>query len=366
MVSLQRSANTLRNRACPCTRRGFTLIELLVVILIISALIVALAPVVKGAQDRGREQAVKTNCAAIEAALSSYAQNHAGNYPGVAQDPMSPLAGQALGDPELYDRPVGLDFPEPGQVAHALVGAEGHRNLTAAPVSQQIRNAKNTQLVSGNIAYGRYFDSLIEEGSIADYPRNVFSGFGQSQTMRNIFGFRVTPSQVDFKDVTTLNDSDVVAQSLLVPDKNSTGSGFSKSLDPITNRAWIFQDVFALPYTTYTPSAFTTACLFGPDENDYFSPGDFAYVPILSESAFGLGDDATTLRNENFLWGTQVSGYMLFGYGSGKGPKSEAIQQAQTEFASSGLPGYGAPGIDTRYEMMTLACFEGAVYYNRR
>jgi prepilin-type N-terminal cleavage/methylation domain-containing protein len=365
MVSQQRQVKFPRKRAVARARSGFTLIELLVVILIISALIVALAPVVKGAQDRGREQAVKTNCSAIEAALSQYAQNHGGNYPGVAEDVMSPLAGQALGDPELYDRPIGLDFPEPGQVAHALIGAEGHRNLTALPVSQQIRNAKNTQLVAGNIATGRYFDSLIEEGTIADYPRNPFAGLGQSQSMRKIFGFRAVPSQLNFRDITTLNDPDVMYQALLVPDKNIAGPGLVKSFDPITNRAWISQDVFGLPYTTYTPAAFSTGCLFGPDDGDYFAPGDFAYVPILSSSAYSLVDDPVTLRNESFLWGTQVSGYLLFGYGSGR-TKSDEVQKAQSEFATSGLPGWGAPGIDTRYEMMALVCFEGAVYFSQR
>src|SRR5438132_11089496 len=83
-------------------RRGFTLIEMLVVIGSIGILIAALVPAVRGAQTKAKEAAVKTQCASMETSLAAYAQNHGGNYPGVALDIMSPYADHALGDPALY------------------------------------------------------------------------------------------------------------------------------------------------------------------------------------------------------------------------------------------------------------------------
>ncbi len=362
MASHIRPGRIQRKAAPASLRTGFTLVELLVVILIISALIIALIPVVRNAQESAKEQAVRTNCAGIEAALSVYAQNHGGNYPGVAIDVMSPLQGQALGDPELYNRPVGLDFPAAGEVSQAVIGAEGHRNLNASALTQQLRDAKNTQLVAGNIDYPRYFDELMRSGAMQDYPRNPFSGFGQSATMRNIFGFRCIPTALDFNDISTLNNPDNFEAALLVPEKPIAMPGLAKSIDPVTNRAWITHMNYALPVLNFIPEAFSSTLAFGPGENKYFSPGDFAYVPILSESAYSLNDDGVTLRNETYLWGTQVSGYLLFGYGSGKG-QTESIRKEQAKFAETGLPGFGSPGIDTRYELIVLQCFEGAVYY---
>lgn len=364
MASQTRSGRNERCDAPASLRAGFTLVELLVVIVIISALIIALVPVVQNAQQTAKEQSVRTNCAGIEAALSVYAQNHAGNYPGVAVDYMSPLRGQSLGDPDIYNRPAGLDYPAPGEVGQAVIGAEGHRNLTATALTQQMREAKATQLVAGNIDYQRYFDELMISGALQDYPRNPFSGFGQSAPMRNVFGFRAVPVALDFSDISTLNDADNLEAGLLVPDKNIVGPGLGKTIDPITNRAWITQLNVPLPLVNFVPSGFSNTLVFGPGEDKYFSPGDFAYVPILSESAYSLSDDPVTLRNETYLWGTQVSGYMLFGYGSGRG-QTDSIREEQTDFAETGLPGFGSPGIDTNYELIVLQCFEGAVYFNR-
>ncbi|MCC7477385.1 prepilin-type N-terminal cleavage/methylation domain-containing protein [bacterium] len=364
MASHIRPGRVQRCKAAQPLRAGFTLVELLVVILIISVLIIALIPVVRNAQQKAKEQAVRTNCAGIEAALSVYAQNHGGNFPGVAIDVMSPLRGQALGDPDLYNRPVGLDFPSPGEVSQAVIGAEGHRNLNATALTQQLRDAKNTQLVAGNIDYPRYFDELMRSGAIQDYPHNPFSGFGQNTSMRNIFGFRAVPTALDFTDIATLNDPDNFETALLVPEKPIVMPGLLKSIDPVTNRAWITHMNYALPVLNFIPEAFSDSLAFGPGEDKYFSPGDFAYVPILSESAYSQTDDGVTLRNESYLWGTQVSGYLLFGYGSGEG-QDAAIRKEQEKFAETGLPGYGAPGVDTRHELIVLQCFEGAVYFNR-
>lgn len=356
-----------RRDARPCRRAGFTLVELLVVILIISALIIALIPVVNNALERSKGQAVATQTAAVQAELSIYAQNHAGNFPGVAIDSMSPLEGQALGDPELYDRPLGLDFPSPGQVCQALIGAEGHRNLTASALTQQIRDSKNTTLTTMNVDYPRYFDELIRSGAAQDYKRNPFSGFGQNQTQRNIFGFTVSPEAIDLKDVASLNDVDNMDCFLLVPDGGAAAPGVSKTVDPVTNRVWFYQDVpgYTLPLdplTPFVPENFSAACAFGSDDGDYFSPGDFAYVPILSESAFANVDDPVTLRNEAYLWGTAVGGYLIFGYGAPGTPTPDGTREMQKQFYLSGLAGFGQPGIDTRYEYMVLQCFEGAVY----
>lgn len=351
-------------------RKGFTLVELLVVLLIIAILVAILAPRAEQTIVRAKESAVRAHCAAIELGLASYAARHEGFYPGLAVDCMAPFATpQALGDPAIYS---GASFPPPGDVMQGLLGGFGHYNLgNTQNVQQQIALAKATTLNSGNTDYQRAFDALILDDALQEYPANPFAppSIARANRMRNIFWIQTGPQLFsDFTDLALLNDpgNDV----LLACSKPGNIAGypgiehnFPNTLD---QGRLIEQFPYALPYdgSTFNADSFAAANMFGTAETDFFSPGDFAYVPVLSTTASPALDDPETVRDESFTFGVAVRDYLLFGYGSEEGLDTRLAAE-QATFAREGLPGYGAPGIDTRYEMSVLCLFSGAVYFSK-
>ena len=357
-------------------QRGFTLIEMLVVIGIIAIIVVALVPVMHKTVIRAKEQAVKANCANIESGLATYAQRHGGTYPALAIDIMAPFNddSQLLGDPQL----TGAAFPQqPNFGLAGIIGDYGHRNYGAdaeLTVHQQLSRARGTLLNPGNIGYPRYFDSLVAADALQEYPANTFSGsmMTRSNRMKNIFGIQIDVSQLtDVSDPVQMNNF-----AIDFPWINCTTQGdasFAGKPAPYfynyesIDAAWnLGQLPEALPIdpTTFNAQQFDQDCAFGTDKGDFFAEGNFAYVPILSTSVFPLEDDPTTLRNEKFQWGSRVTAYMLFGYGSHEG-KEDRFRDDQLAFIKTGLPGYGAAGVDTPYEELVLELFEGAVYYNK-
>jgi prepilin-type N-terminal cleavage/methylation domain-containing protein len=349
------------------SRHGFTLVEMLVVIGIIGILIVAMVPVVKGAQTRAKEVAVKTSCANIETALANYAQSHGGNYPGVAVDVMSPFADHALGDPALYDGSDSVGAPT-GWVENGVLGSYGHYNNSTLSVFEQLKAAKDTQL-AGNEATPRYFDSLVAGDAIQEYPANQFisTGAGQRAKMRNIFRFGFNMAQFDPNIPANGFQSMSTYQCSLSVDRTGTSTP-TPGTDPLDSMRLILMQnpmpMFPMS-NSWSPQSFSEDCWFGTDDTDYFAPGDFAYVPILSSSVYPFGDSMATLENEVYKWGVNVTGYMLFGYGS-KTHKSREFEDEQREYVANGLPGCGGPGIDTRYENYVLQLFEGAIYFSKK
>ncbi|MCB1219485.1 MAG: type II secretion system protein [Planctomycetales bacterium] len=350
------------------TKQGFTLVELLVVIGIVSVLVIILAPTVRQASLTAKENAVRGNCANIEVALASYAQNHEGNYPGVAIDIMAPWEWHALGDGELYAQGA-LDYPAQWDVANGILGGYGHRNNSAVPVHEQIANARATQLVAGNVDYERYFDSLIVDDALSEYPVNVFSGAAGVGTrrMQNVFGFTTSPDVIDLEDVVSLNAelNPFLLASIEGDPSGAAGPSITVGADSITGTTVLRHDSEALPIGAITPAVFSQNCKWGVDDGDYFSPGDFAYIPIVTASAYPDVDNLVTLRNEFYQWGTNVTGYMIFGFGSQESAQSDRYATERTEFIQTGIPDMGAAGIDTRFELYVLQLFEGAVYFNK-
>jgi prepilin-type N-terminal cleavage/methylation domain-containing protein len=357
-------------------RNGFTLVELLVVIGIIGILIVALVPVVKGAQVKAKEAAVKAQCSGIESALAAYAQNHGGNYPGVAVDVMAPWADHDLGDPALFAG--GGDGPfdaASGVLASGVVGGDGHYNNSSTGVFEQLKTVKDTPLGGAANNTPRYFDSLIASGAIQDYPPNPFVVSTASNTherMHNVFrfwinvgaGFDPNNPGTGWASQTTYGcgiDTHPGGQV-------NSSTGGNTITDPLDSSRLFLVNHYPLGVPlagNYSPESFADACSFGTGENDYFAPGDFAYVPILSNASQPFGDTAATLENETYRWGSTVTGYMLFGYGD-KTHKTDEFEDEEREFAKTGLPGYGGPGVDTYYENVVLQCFEGAIYFSKK
>lgn len=356
--------------------RGFTLVEMLVVLGIIGILIAALVPTVRGVQTRAKEAAVKTNCANIETALANYAQNHGGNYPGVALDVMAPFSDHDLGDPNYYAGGT-VDNPA-GSVFMGIIGSAGHRNGSSNPslasesVFQQINDAKNTGLGGGASNYERWFDTLVLADAIQEYPVNQFgtniasSGASSRARMKDIFYFRCDiGSGFDPGDPANGWTSGLYTCALWV-NKGGDGVGVTVTPDVFdTTEVHIQHLPMGVPLSgSYSSEGFSQACKFGTDEGDYFAAGDFAYVPVLSSSAYEFGDSAMTVEDERYKWGAAVTGYILFGYGS-KDRKTRDFEDEKREFKQRGLPGYGAAGIDTVYENYALQCFEGAIYFSK-
>lgn len=351
------------------SNRGFTLVEMLVVITIIGILIVALVPLVRNAQIRAKEAAVKTQCASIEASLATYAQNHNGNFPAVAIDVMAPFADHALSDPAFYDDSASL-APPVGVMVNGILGGYGHYNNSTANVFEQIKNAKDTPL-AGNEDTPRYFDVLMATDATQEYPANPFltTTTGERARMRNIFVFSFNvDGGFDPLNNFSRNESNpanaLYSCGLYVP-RGGANSGIGTPDIFDSTRVTIYHQPLGVPLGTWTAPAFSTACEFGTDEFDYFSPGDFAYVPIMSSSAYSFGDSAATLENEYYKWGTSVTGYMLFAYGH-KSHKNNEFEDEQREFVSTGLPGYGDSGVDTIYENYVLQLFEGSIYFSKQ
>jgi len=353
-------------------RTGFTLVEMLVVIGIIGILIVALVPTVRSAQIRAKEAAVKTQCASITAALATYAQTHEGNYPGVALDVMAPFTDHALGDPAIY-LPGGTNSlaPASGELVNGVMGGYGHYNATSTNVFEQLKNVKDTPLGGAASDMARYFDSMIISDAIQEYPPNPFisTSTGERARMRNIFvfSFFVGSGFDPVNQFTGANASAAGYDCRLYTTRTGVAdlSVFMPDTAFDTTRGTLEQLPYGVPLNaSWTAAGFSQDCEFGVDEDDYFAPGDFAYVPVLSDSAYSFGDVVATVENETYKWGTNVTGYLLFGYGHQSHKKRE-FEDEQREFVNNGLPGYGGTGVDTIYENYVLQLFEGAIYFHK-
>ncbi len=362
-------------------QRGFTLIELLVVITIIGILIVALVPVVKRAQTAAKETKCKAGFSQIEAGLAAYAQNHGGNYPGVATDVMAPYSDHALGDPTFTSSAAGSNQDAaPNRMVAGVIGGRGVYNAQAGDMYAQLRDAKNLP-VAGNEDTLRYFDVLMHSGALQEYPDNPFvstPGSGERARMSNVFRFAIDMNDFDGNAgfYPGVPDTDGIFNPAIYANKTNwaaESAGFEDPLDPSrafhpgTPNMLVGINSSTPPETIDDDSNFGTgsSTVAGPERDDYFAPGDFAYVPILSSSVYPWGDAAATLEDETFKWGTAVTGYYFFGYGSPE-HKSRDFEDAQREFLQTGIPGCGGSGVDTTYEATVLQLFEGAIYFSKK
>jgi prepilin-type N-terminal cleavage/methylation domain-containing protein len=363
-------------------RDGFTLVELLVVIGIIGILVVALVPVVKGAQVKAKEATIKTSCANIEAALAAYAQNHNGNYPGVAVDIIAPWPDHALGDPVLFASGGGNLRPtQTGMVVEGVLGGWGHYINSSSNVFELLKQAKDStpDFSSGPVQTPRFVDVLMASDAIQEFPPNPFvtnPSTGSRARMRNIFGFGFFFNSGFNSANNFLGVNQGTSQYncyLNVSQRGTAVTGLTVSADQLdSSHSWMSYAGSQFPMGNSplvngntTPQAWSAACPFGTDEGDYFAPGDFAYVPLLSGSAYPDLDSAATIENEMYKWGTAVSGYLLFGYGAA-GRQNREFEEEEQEFIRAGLPGFGGAGVDTMYENYVLHLFEGAVYYSKK
>lgn len=356
-------------------RRGFTLVEMLVVIGIIGILIVALVPAVQNAQERAKEAAISTNCANIEASLANYAQNHGGNYPGTAIDVMAPWADYGLGDPAIYTKAqVGDDYnAAPGYLVAGVLGGFGHDNQEngSTNVFEQLKNVKDLDY-STNTDEPRYFDSMIISGAIQDYPSNQLvttaggQRAGERAKMTNIFRFWCDMTTGPDFDTPDMNPGSYDVGVIVQPNNELAGGMFNGD-DDITGRP-ILNNFGTVP-AAFGPLQMDSNSPFGGGEyggaNDAFAPGDFAYVPVLTASASPMVDASATIENERYRWGTNVGGYLLFGYGNGT-TKGMKFEDEAREFYNTGLPGYGNNGVDTKYELAVLQLFNGAVFFSKK
>jgi len=326
---------------------------MLVVVGIIAILVTIMVPQVGRARIKALEGVLQANCASIESALANYAATHDGNYPGVALDVMAPYSDYALGDPVLYQ---GSD-PPPGGFSHGVLGGTGSFNAFSEPVRVQLKRVKDLVLGQAPLETPRYFDSLIAGDAIQEYPQNPFkkSGTTDANRMMNVFGFVGQmpggPNDLtQFQPYILVNASANASPGQIVPDPRFPGR--SRIIGNYDN-------------------------LFGEDPDDSGSiinaSGDFAYVPILSLSAAPFADNPMTPEDDRYRWGTNVAGYMLFGFGHHTN-KTDKYRPEQEKFGREGLPGFGfdtggpvnAPACDTPYEQAVFALFDTAIYFQQK
>lgn len=155
---------------------GFTLVELLVVMAIIFILVGIAVPAVKGARDRARNTEVKAGVNEIHRALTLYATDHNGFYPGMNW--VVDTAAQLHNGPALRG----------GTPAGAL---EDMRFTVPKETDTSER-----YLPDGVTPDPDRVDVLVRDGYIIDYPSNPFlrTGSGVERQMTNLFYFGVPAS----------------------------------------------------------------------------------------------------------------------------------------------------------------------------
>ena len=107
---------------CVQKRKAFTIVELLVVVAIIALLVGIMVPAVRGALDRAKDLAVKTQLASISTGLELF-KSDAGDYP----ESLDTVAGKP-GAQLLCDALLGVDLKGPfvnGQQKNPYIKQEG-------------------------------------------------------------------------------------------------------------------------------------------------------------------------------------------------------------------------------------------------
>lgn len=322
---------------------------MLVVVGIIAVLITVLVPKIQGVQDKAKEQATVAQVASIEAALANFAANHDGHYPGSAVDIMTPFPEYGLGDPAFS---VGAspalppNNPGPGHSAGVLGGTVN---------KQLVLDVRNQGSVNGPTNTGRYFDRMVLDGALSEYPDNQFrKGGGAAVPMYNIFRYEAQ------------NAGNLATFTPYIYAMNNRARSIAEIPGDSGRVRYTGVPNSGYPYDWFGPNALAT-------DDHFFSPGDFAYVPIITQSTFAYSDDPTTPGNDQYRFSTLVNGYMIFAYGS-LDQKENKYADEQQKFGQEGFTGMtgalppppGAPAIDTPYEHAVYRLFNGAVYYSRK
>ncbi len=336
--------------------KGFTLVEMLVVIGIIGVLIAIMVPQVDKIRIRAKETATVTQAQSVEMAIQNFAANHDGLYPGSAVDIMAPFPEHGLGDSSYVaggnNNNTPPNLPQAGapttpSITSGVLG--GTMNLSAVKTVRDIGSA------TAPSNQPRWFDRLVLDGSLSKYPTNQFKkGAGAETPMYNIFRY-----QGQIINPASFNASIAALRPYLLVENNKAGT-LTPGNDP--GRFRYFGDgggtFNGAEYDTFGINVTAT-------DDRFFSEGDFAYVPILTQTPFSLGDDPNTPGNERYKWGTLVSGYMIFAYGS-RDRKENPYAEEQQRFRTEGLPSFGGNGVDTPYEDAVYNLFNGAIYFSRK
>lgn len=336
--------------------KGFTLVEMLVVIGIIAILIAVMVPQVQKARDKAKEQATVAQVQSLELALENFQANHNGLYPGSAVDIMAPFPEYGLGDPQFVQGGSNTVAPPNLPQAGTIVVPRFSSGVLGGTVNLgSIKSVRDFGSATGPNNTPRWFDRLVLDGSITGYPPNQFKkGAGASVPMYNIFRYQglVIDPQNFAASIQSFRPYILV--------ENNRANAL-----PITSDSgWVrYQGENSGSYFGQEYWRFGTNKLI--DDDKFFSPGAFAYVPILTTTPFPIADDPNTPGNDAYKWGTLVSSYMIFGYGS-RDNREDKYADERAKFLDEGLPGFGGRGVDTPYEDAVYNLFDGAIYFSRK
>lgn len=339
--------------------KGFTLIELLVVIGIIGVLVVVMVPLVGAAIAKAKDGAVAAQVAGLETAIAGYAQAHEGRFPGCAVDIKAPYADMGLGYPTIYGVKA-PDGPEAGFLVNGMLG--GVTDLSA------VKAVKDKPVVTNDTTQ-RYFDVLVASDALPAYPRNQFDKTGP---MRNIFHFRFNPTAAP-------TENNPTPYLIGTPPKASHPGVYGSTSSPSIVQLFSTKYSDLAAYTVAVPVGLITNEAANPfvakdgvfgwgpivKNDEIFSSGNFAYVPILTSSPYPQVDNPNTPEDDRWKYGTKVTGYYLFGFGSPSERNLDKFKEERERFYIDGIPGMGIAGIDTAYEAATAALFRGAVYFKK-
>lgn len=353
--SYRKGANRMKIKA----NKGFTLIELLVVISIIGVLVVVMVPMVGKAIEKAKSQAVAAQVASLDTTIGTFASAHEGRFPGCATDIKAPYADMGLGYPAIYGVKA-PDGPEAGFLVNGVLG--GVTDLSA------VKAVKDNPVVTADTTL-RYFDALASSDALSSYPRNQFDKTGP---LRNIFNFRYNPTQAP-------SESNPTPYLMGTPPKGVLPGVYTSTTNPSIVQLFSTKYSDLAAFTASIPVGVITnenanpfvakEGIFGWGPNtkadQIFASGNFAYVPIITSSAYPQVDNPSTPEDDRWKYGTRVTGYYLFGFGATSDKEQDKFKEERERFYIDGIPGMGVAGIDTAYEAATAALFRGAVYFKK-
>ncbi len=267
-------------RIMQAKKKGFTLIELLIVISVILILVGIAVPAINKARQNARNAEVKAGVNDIHRALSQYAVDHNGFFPGMNW--VTDSNGTLFNGPALLG-----GTPSP-----------------TADLDEQVfeippEGSTERLLADGVTPDPSRVDVLVRDGYVTQYPANPFLRVGGAakRQMSNLFYFGVNPAQ---------------------------GPSFSPSQYYDWNR--------------YATSESTTMRI----DYDHHGRGHFTYIPLGPVNPLGIDfvgdwDDLNDAQRSQFY--KNVRGFFLIGWGATRADDTFAKGLSQ-KYWNSDLSGY--------------------------
>ncbi len=169
---------------CVQKKKAFTIVELLVVVAIIALLVGIMVPAVRGALDRAKDLAVKTQLASISTGLELF-KSDAGEYPTSSYN-LTDRPGAQL----LCDFLVGTDLRGPfvnGQQKNPYVKQEGI-DFEPYPPDGSNESSNESYVMKGKWGHAILYYRAAPGAMVSDDIINTFDYTDNADSIQDYFG----------------------------------------------------------------------------------------------------------------------------------------------------------------------------------